>query len=113
MADYLPRNHPIRHLLEQAATGTEPTRGQLDQLGHYGDELPEGQSLSRYRAELTRNAREVAATAQTGSFGEARRQAETGWRAIAARMAREEAALDGEPEAERESTDDIARRMFG
>lgn len=107
---YLPREHPVRELLEQAAFGRLPTRAQLDKLDGFRD-LPDGQSLASYRESINRHAREVAAVAETGNHHAARQRAEAAWTRLADRMSPEQASVTGDPDPE--PLADVTARMFG
>lgn len=90
---HLPKNHPVRFLVESAANGRKLTDKDLSILEHA--ELPVGESLTAYRATVTAAAARVAAAgAGGGNNQEARRLAETEWSNIASRMSPDQLAVD-------------------
>lgn len=111
---YLERSHPIRQMLEAAASGGAlPTRARLDELAAIdARHLPDGESVARFRRAISGAAEEAAAIRATGANLEARRCADAHVAALARQMTPAERALDVS-EAEPEPLDAIASRMFG
>ncbi len=110
---YLDRAHPVRVILERAAySGSLPTAGQLDALAEVSHAtLPDGHTLARFRRALVAGAQECADISATGAHATARGRADELAAELARAMTPEERAVDTF-EANPESLDDIARRMF-
>lgn len=108
---YLPREHPVRVLLDQVTNGGPlPTRAQLDTYLDRHD-LPEGHNLTRFRRSLADAAVEVQKVSRTGHNARAREVAERLFGDMAERMTTEERAID-RTEQDAEGLEDIAARMF-
>lgn len=90
---HLPKNHPVRFLIESATNGRRLTAEDLEILKHAP--LPTGESLTEYKAAVDSAARQVAAAAAGGDQQTARQLAETKWSSIAAGMSEAQLAVDG------------------
>lgn len=112
---YIDRSHPVRAILERAASGHQPTKKDLDELlTNVSDErLPEGQSLDRFRADIVKHAADIAAIRATGASGPARTAAGEAASAIARRMTPEQRALNTSMTTNsKREIDDMITRVF-
>lgn len=112
---YISRNHPVRVILDQAAHGNQPSKRDLDQLLiEVSDEnLPDGQSLDRYRTELVKHASRIAGIHATGATGPARTAAEEAASTLASQMTTEQRALNtSATRSSDQDVDDVVRRVF-
>jgi hypothetical protein len=69
-----PRNHPIRQVLDAAATGHSPTKSELDEIGELAGDPTARSALLRAVREA---ASDIVAARAGGMNGEARRLAQT------------------------------------
>lgn len=106
---YLPNNHPVRYLIERAATGQQPSKAELDALDR--DDLPPADNLARFRGDVATACRNAARAGAEGNHLHGRQQAESEWSGIAQRMTPGARALDGTGQTD-EPLDDIANRIF-
>jgi len=81
---HLPKNHPVRFLIESAANGRKLTEKDLDLLNNA--DLPTGESLTTYKADVVSAARRVAQAGAGGNRQEALTLAEGEWAGLATRM---------------------------
>lgn len=112
---YISRNHPVRMILEQAAHGRRPSKRDLDQLLIEGslENLPDGQTLDRFRSEISTQAAQIAGIYETGATGPARAAAEEASSAIAVRMTPEQRALNTSiTRSSEQDVEDVVRRVF-
>lgn len=108
---HLPKNHPVRYLLEAAATGSLPTKGQLAKLAEHDEHLPPDGGLGRLAPLVSQAARRVAEAGAGGNHKAGRQQAEHEWSRLAQQMHPDARAVD-QIDANPESLDDITARMF-
>lgn len=107
---FLQKSHHIRQLLETAAyTGQVPPRSLLDKLDKF--DLPDGESMTKFRGAINAAAQRIVATRATAGYGAAFTLAGDECGAIAQRMSETQLAAVGDPDPE--PMDDITRRMFG
>ena len=107
---HLDHGHPVRTLIEFPASSRKlPSRAMLDELLEQPD-LPEGMSLSRFRARIAEAAKKVAEARGAGDLNHAKDVASHEIAQLAAEMTPEEAACREIPT---ESSSEIASRMFG
>lgn len=106
----LPKNHPIRVVLESAASGRTVSNADLDRVRAWSQSLPAGQSFDRWLPALPDMARTIKAESDTGNHQGARAVADAECARMAAAMTPEQRAADGDGDAE--SLDAISRRMF-
>lgn len=112
---YISRNHPVRVILEQAAHGRRPSKRDLDQLliEVAEENLPDGQTLDRFRSEISTQAAHIAGIYETGAHGPARTAAEEASSALAVRMTPEQRALNTSTTRSSErDVEDVVRRVF-
>lgn len=119
----LPKNNPVRHLLEASATGNRPSARDLEMLDRVSADLPPGEGLSALKPAVNSAAAKVAKLGGQGNHAEARRLADELASDIAERMSDSARALNttaaqGEPlipagNDTAAQLDDFARRMFG
>lgn len=112
---HLPKNHPVRFLLDSAAQGHEITAGDLDaHLGNTAAGLPEGQSLDRYRQAVSDAAKSIHQIAvQTGGRGEsspAHQAATDAWDRISERFT--PAQTNYQPTNDDAPIDDMVAKLF-
>jgi len=90
----LPKNHPVRYLIELAANGKKLTASDLNLLDHA--DLPTNESLSKYRAHVDSAARRVAAAAgpNGGNNADAIAVAQEEWGSIAYGMTDDQRAVN-------------------
>lgn len=103
-------NNPVRELL-RAAAQRDLTRTDLERLDAADADLPPGESLSRFRPQVTQGARQVRELGLQGRNAEARRLADDITAQVSSQMTRAERESNGA--APSESLEDLARRMFG
>ena len=89
---YIPKNHPVRFLIESAANGRKLTAEDLEILNNAN--LPTGESLTAYKASVDAAARRVAQTGAGGNRQEALTLAESEWSGIAAGMSQDQRTID-------------------
>ncbi|MBG6238382.1 hypothetical protein IWX78_001337, partial [Mycetocola sp. CAN_C7] len=89
--NHIDKNHPVRFLIESAASGRKLTAGDLKILANA--DLPEGESLTSFSSAVDRAARRVAAIGMTGESKAARDTAEQEWSQIAASMTEDQLAV--------------------
>jgi len=106
----LPKNHPVRYLIESAATGRKLTAGDLDLLGNA--DLPTGESLKAFSASVDSAARRVASIGATGANGDALRQAQEEWSTLANRMTSDQLNVSSSTKAGDTSVQDMVSNMF-
>lgn len=107
---HLPKNHPVRVLLESATNGSKLTQSSLDMLDNA--DLPTNEGLGQYRAAVDSAARDIARIGATGNHHAALQEAERHWSALADRMTADQTAVDSTLGANEPSLSDIAARMF-
>lgn len=107
--NHLSKTHHVRQLLEQAATGSMPSSGQLDKLD--GFDLPDGEGLGRFRASINAAAQRIVAQHQRSGYAAARGTAVHECGSLAQRMTQAQLAVTGDPDPE--PIDAITARMFG
>lgn len=114
MTTHMPRSHPVRELLEAAATGAdEPTKKALDDR-LIRDDVPEGADLNAHRRAIVTAYRQVADIAKTGDFQNARARADELAVVIGERLSDDERAIAHSiPEDKQEAIGVIGARMYG
>lgn len=110
MTAHIPKNHPVRYLIEAAANGRKLTAGDLELLGNA--DLPTNESLTTFTAAVDSAARRVAAVGATGNRNDAINLAETEWSTLAGRMTPDQLAVDTTSKADDRSVDDMIARIF-
>lgn len=95
MPTHLPKNHPVRFLLEAAASGRELTRGDLAHLAAADDGLPPGQSLTRFEGDVLRLSKEVARLGAQGNHHQALEKASEAYGTLGDSMSSAQRSIDG------------------
>ncbi|MGJ9372257.1 hypothetical protein [Nesterenkonia sp. CF4.4] len=107
---HLPKNNPVRFLVESAANGRKLTEKDLQILKNA--DLPRGESLDSLSGQVSRAAEKVAAAGSGGARNEAMRVAEREWGNIASFMTEDQSAISTTESAEPESLSSIGSRLF-
>lgn len=112
---HIDRNHPVRAILDAAAAGNAPTKAFLDQMliDVSDEQLPEGQTLNKFRTDINQRAREIAAFRAQGDHERARRHAADAASELADRMTPTQRALkSNETQASRADVDAAVAAAF-
>ncbi|NRG40194.1 hypothetical protein HRK28_04600 [Rathayibacter sp. VKM Ac-2835] len=100
---YLPKNHPVRFLLESAANGSPVTAADLQILSHA--DLPPSDSLTVFADEIEQAGLFIAKVGATGARQPALELAQEQWETIAASMTENQRAVDTTEKATPAETD--------
>ncbi|PPH27815.1 hypothetical protein [Rathayibacter sp. AY1F9] len=109
---YLPKNHPVRFLLESAANGSPVTAADLQILAHA--DLPTSESLTVFANVIEQAGLFIAKVGATGARQPALKLAQEQWETIAASMTDSQRAVDTTERATPPDTDidAIVTRVF-
>jgi hypothetical protein len=108
----LHRQHPVRVLFDQVTNGGPlPTTAQLEDL-LVRDDLPEGQSLTRFRRAIAIEAERCKELGQAGDHAQARAYAERAVAQLASKMTDEERAITNTHTGDDTDIREMTRRMF-
>ncbi|TCL80177.1 MULTISPECIES: hypothetical protein [unclassified Rathayibacter] len=109
---HLPKNHPVRFLLESAANGSPITATDLQILGNA--DLPPSESLATYADEIEQAGLVIAKIGATGARQPALELAQEQWRTLATSMTDNQRAIDTTEKANPPETDidSMVARIF-
>lgn len=113
--NYIPRNHPVRVALDNAANGRRPSKNDLDRLLNdtSAEHLPDGMSLDTFRDDVTQHINAISRIHDTGSHALARQAADDASAQLAARMKPEQRALNTtHTKADRDDIEAMLDRVF-
>jgi hypothetical protein len=88
----LPKNHPVRYLLDTSAGGQRPSAAQMQILDR--SDLPAAANLTGFTDWVADAADTIARLGATGNYGAARTLAEEAWTTISEHMSDEQRSLN-------------------
>ncbi|TCL84809.1 MULTISPECIES: hypothetical protein [unclassified Rathayibacter] len=109
---HLPKNHPVRYLLESAANGSPLTAADLQLLDNA--DLPPSESLTAFADEIEQAGLVIAKVGATGARQPALELAQEQWQTLAASMTDNQRSVDTTEKATPPDTDidSMVARIF-